>query len=90
MRGSRMMARAMAVRCFWPPERVKPRSPTIGVEAAGKLEDLGADVGDGGGVFDLFGGGFGAAEGDVLADGFGEEEGLLRDEADAFAERRTG
>ncbi len=28
MRGSRMTARAMAVRCFWPPERVMPRSPT--------------------------------------------------------------
>ena len=31
-------------------------------------------------------GGVGAAEGDVLADGVGEEEGLLRDEADVAAE----
>ncbi len=28
MRGSRKMARASAVRCFWPPERLTPRSPT--------------------------------------------------------------
>jgi hypothetical protein len=27
--GLRMTARAMAVRCFWPPERVMPRSPTV-------------------------------------------------------------
>ena len=56
-----------------------------GVEAAGEFEDLGRDVGDGGGVFDLFGGGVGRAEGDVVADGVGEEEGLLGDEADVFA-----
>jgi hypothetical protein len=31
-------------------------------------------VGDGGGVFDLLVGDVGAAEGDVVADGVGEEE----------------
>ena len=29
MRGLRSRARAMAVRCFWPPESVMPRSPTV-------------------------------------------------------------
>ncbi len=29
MRGLRSTARASAVRCFWPPERVMPRSPTM-------------------------------------------------------------
>ena len=29
MLGLRRRARAMAVRCFWPPERVMPRSPTV-------------------------------------------------------------
>ncbi len=28
MRGSRRRARAIAIRCFWPPESVTPRSPT--------------------------------------------------------------
>ncbi len=35
MRGSRRMARAMAVRCFWPPESVMPRSPTMVWNCAG-------------------------------------------------------
>jgi len=47
-------------------------------------------VGDGGGFFDLLGRGFGSAEGDVLADGLGEEEGLLGDEADALTQRGQG
>ena len=29
MRGLRSRARAIAVRCFWPPESVMPRSPTM-------------------------------------------------------------
>jgi hypothetical protein len=29
MRGSVASARASAVRCFWPPDSVMPRSPTI-------------------------------------------------------------
>ena len=62
-----------------------------GVEALGELEDFGADVRDDGGVFDCSGGGVGDAEGDVLADGVGEEKGLLRDEADVGGEgRRVG
>jgi len=61
-----------------------------GVEAAGKFEDLGGDVGDGGGLFDLVGGGVGRAEGDVVADGVGEEEGLLGDEADVLAKVGEG
>ena len=40
------------------------------------------DVGGGGGIEDLGVGGVGDAEGYVLADGVGEEEGLLGDEAD--------
>src|SRR5580704_7297933 len=58
-----------------------------GVEAARELEDLGGDMGDGCGLLDLFRGCFGNSEGDVLADGLGEEKGLLRDETYLFAER---
>mmetsp|Transcript_17350 Transcript_17350/g.50379 ORF Transcript_17350/g.50379 Transcript_17350/m.50379 type:complete len:119 (+) Transcript_17350:160-516(+) len=29
MAGLRTMARAMAIRCFWPPESVPPRRPTL-------------------------------------------------------------
>src|SRR5205823_396707 len=58
----------------------------LGVEAFGEFENFITDVGDGGGFLHLFGGRVGSAEGDVLANGFGEEEGLLRDEADALAQ----
>jgi len=65
----------------------EPTFADFGVEAFRKFEDLSTDVGDGGGFFDLFGGSFRCAECDVLADGFGEKECLLRDEADAFTQR---
>ena len=90
MRGLRMTARAMAVRCFWPPERVTPRSPTMVSKPRGNSRISVRDVGDGGGVFDLLVGGVGDAEGDVVADGVGEEEGLLRDEADGWRGGRRG
>ena len=61
-----------------------------GVEALGELEDLGGDVGDGGGFLDLFGSCLGNTEGDVLANGLGEEEGLLGDEAYVFAQGVEG
>ncbi len=58
----------------------------FGVEAFGEFENLGADVSDGGGFLNLLGRCVGSAEGDVLADGLGEEECLLRDEADVVAQ----
>ncbi len=61
-----------------------------GLEAEGELEDFGGDVGDAGGAFDLGFGGVGCAEGDVVGDGVGEEEGFLWDEADVFAEVGEG
>jgi len=85
-----MMARAMAVRCFWPPERVSPRSPDLGVEAFGEFENFCTDVSDGGGFLDCSGEASGSTEGDVLADGLGEAKCLLRDEADAFAQCGEG
>ncbi|KAE9221308.1 hypothetical protein PF002_g15626 [Phytophthora fragariae] len=36
--GSRKMARAMAIRCFWPPDTCAPRSPTSVSKPCGKLE----------------------------------------------------
>ncbi len=59
-----------------------------GAEAAGELEDLVGDVGGAGGGLDLLcrcGVRCGNAEGDVVGDGGGEEEGLLGDEADGGA-----
>ena len=61
-----------------------------GVKAAGEFEDFGGDVGDGGGLLDLLGGGVGCTEGDVVTDGIGEEEGLLGHEADVAAEGLEG
>ncbi len=40
MRGSSITARASAVRCFWPPDSVMPRSPTDRVVALGKFLDV--------------------------------------------------
>ena len=47
------MARAMAVRCFWPPERVMPRSPTMVSKPWGNSRISVGDVGGAGGGFDL-------------------------------------
>ena len=73
MRGSISRARAMAMRCFCPPERVTPRSPTQGVVAFGHRQDEIVGLGSFGGFDDLFLAGVGAAKGDVLADGAGEQ-----------------
>ena len=54
MRGSRMTARAMAVRCFWPPERVTPRSPTMVSKPLGNSRISVPMWAMRGGVFDLF------------------------------------
>ena len=88
MRGSRMTARAMAVRCFWPPERVRPRSPTL-VSKPWGTSRISVRCGRLVAALTSSRSGVGAAEGDVLADGVGEEEGLLRDEADVVAESAT-
>ena len=86
IRGSRMMARAMAVRCFWPPERVSPRSPTMVSYFSGKTSISVRDAGDGGGAVHLFVGGVLHAEGNVFANGCAEQKGLLGDEADVAAQ----
>src|SRR5712692_4439252 len=62
IRGSRIAARAIAARCFCPPERVMPRSPNALFFVVRE------------------------SEGDVAADGFAEQVGVLRDEADGLAQ----
>ncbi len=90
MRGLRMTARAMEVRCFWPPERVTPRSPTMVSKPLGNSRISVAMWAMVAASSTLLGGGVGDTEGDVLADGVGEEEGLLRDEADVLAQGVEG
>jgi len=53
MRGSRMTARAMAVRCFCPPESVMPRSPTTVSYLWEKAFDVGIEARDLRGLADL-------------------------------------
>ena len=55
IRGSRITARARAVRCFCPPESVIPRSPTMVSKPRRELADFRGDAGDLGGVFDASG-----------------------------------
>ena len=45
IRGSRSSVRAMAMRCFWPPESVTPRSPTQVVIAVRQADDELVDAG---------------------------------------------
>ena len=85
MRGSARMARAMETRWRWPPESLTPRSPTMVSYCSGKLLGELVDAGDAAGFQDLLFGGVGAGEGDVLADGAVEEEGLLQHDAELRA-----
>ena len=85
--GSRTSARAIAVRCFCPPESVMPRSPMTVSSPCGNVGDVGrrgrpasADVAH------LSSLRVGAAEADVLRDRFGEEKRLLRHHADPVAQ----
>ena len=56
-----------------------------GVVFVGEAFDVGVDVCDFGGCADLIDAVFGETEGDVAADGFAEEIGVLRDVADGAA-----
>ena len=82
MRGSRISARAMAERCFCPPDRVMPRSPTIVSYFVGKILDITVEARDFSRFADLRQLKFLKTKGDIFADGFAEEIGVLRNKAD--------
>ena len=86
--GSRITARAKAIRWRWPPERLAPRSPTwvsstVGqlLDEAGALRDVQRAPDALVVVLDT--------EGDVAADGVVEHEGLLRHERGDVADAAT-
>ena len=76
------MARAIAVRCFWPPESVIPRSPTIVSYPAGKPSISPASPAISAARLISSALGVLYAKRDVLADGRAEEKRLLRYEPD--------
>ena len=82
MLGLRRIARAIAVRCFCPPERVIPRSPTTVRYCSGKALDVRRDVRRFGGGTNLRIGRFIFPERNVLANGFTEKERFLRNKSD--------
>ena len=90
MGGPLRMVRAMATRCFSPPESFRPRSPTWRVVALGQAFDELADLGEVGGLAHFLVGRVGAAVADVVGDGVVEQHGVLRDHADGGAEARLG
>ena len=61
-----------------------------GVVALGEAHDELVGVGRSGRRLDLFEGRVGQSVGDVVADGDGEEERLVEDDADVLAQRRQG
>src|SRR5690606_41063116 len=61
-----------------------------GVVAVGQFADEAVGLGGAGGGGDLFVGGVGPAVRDVVADGVGEEEGVLEDQPDRGAQGRGG
>ena len=80
--------RAIARRCFWPPESLTPRSPMTVSSPSGSDGDQLVQPCPAGGVPDLGLAGAEAAIGDVLADGAAEQEDVLLHDADLAAQRR--
>ena len=78
----------MAARCFWPPESVTPRSPTMVSKPCGNSSNSSANVRGLGSLKQFFGAGIGRAKGQVFANGLAEEESLLRNHADIAAQNR--
>ena len=82
----RISPRASAVRCFWPPERVTPRSPRIGVEPFGKAFDgffQRRRVGD---LEDLLVVPIRIVVGDVVAEAVGKQKRVLQHQTDPLAQ----
>ena len=86
-RGSASSARAIARRWRWPPERLRPRSPTRVWKPWGRRVDELVRLRALRGQFDLGEGGVRARVGDVLGDGGGEQEGIVADDRDRVAQR---
>src|SRR5579885_2955603 len=80
IRGSRTTARAMAVRCFCPPERVMPSSPTMVSYWGAKYSISPSRPGPSAasGALRVV---IGQAESDIAPDGFAEQISILRHEA---------
>ena len=90
MAGSRTSARAMAVRCFCPPESVMPRSPITRLQSLRERGDVAGESGQSRRVVaPRRRVASRAAEADVLRDRLGEEERLLRHHADPVAQLRA-
>jgi hypothetical protein len=86
MAGRRSRARAMAAALLLSAGERDAALADHGLKALRKLLELLADVRGFGGFEHLFRAGMRRAEGQVFADGFAEEEGLLRNHADVAAQ----
>ena len=79
--------RAMARRCFWPPDSLTPRSPITVSSPAGRPAITSSSRARRAASTDLGLGGVEPAIGDVLAHRAGEQEDVLLHDADLAAQR---
>ena len=79
--GSMPRALEMAIRCFCPPESVKPFSPTMVDQPSGKSANVTVDGRNGGDAPEAFLAHLRPAIADIRLDGIREQEGILRHEA---------
>ncbi len=87
MGGPFSSVRAIATRCFSPPDSFNPRSPTIVLIALRqRLHEL-VDLGEPGCRDDVIVGRVGAAIADVVEDRIVEQHGVLRHDADRGTQR---
>ena len=80
--GAFRMTRAIATRCFSPPDNLRPRSPTVALVAVGQRGDEIVDVRQPRRLLDRRGRRPGPAIGDVVEDRVVEQHRVLRHDAD--------
>jgi len=83
-------ARAMEMRCFWPPESGDAALAEDGLIAVLEIHDVVPDISETGRPLDVLRRGFVHTEGDVVGDGVREEEVVLRDIGAGLPHRADG
>ncbi len=83
----RISARAMAMRCFCPPDRLTPRSSNAVVVSSGRSQDKIVRLSGFGRCYHFLVAGVGTPITDIVADRAGKQDRFLRDNADVGQQR---